>query len=132
MTEFCLSLFKLTIGVLSVLAPVALGIAALARRDRRQHALSTIVLQQLNAPELRGLFAVSVRTRPFRGDSVSVTLWNCSRDQLWDVMERLALRLPRTVRLEVNGLTGSHTRSDWRLSSAGCSTEGPCGCGACR
>jgi len=131
MAELSLNLFKLAIGFLCVLAPVAVGIAVLGRRDRRQQLLSTIVLQQLNAPDLRGLFAVSVRSRLFVGDSVSVDLWNCSRDQLWDVMERLANRLPRSVRFEVNGLTDSRTRSDWRLSSIGCRPE-LCECGACR
>ena len=129
MTELFLHLFKLVIGMACVLAPVAVAFAVLARRDRRHLALSTIVLQQLNVPELRGLFAVSVRARPFGRDCVSVDLWSCSRDQLWDVMERLSLRLPATVRFEVNGLIDSRTRSDWRMSSAGCGTAGLCGCG---
>lgn len=131
MIELCLNLSRLALGFLVILGPVAISIAVLGRRERRRRALSTIVLQQLNLPELRGLYAVSVRSRPFGGENVSVDLHNCSRDQLWGVMERLAVRLPRAVRFEVNGLTDNRTRSDWRLSSAGCNTE-LCGCGVCR
>jgi hypothetical protein len=131
MTELLTTLAQLALGFMGLMAPVAVLLVALERRDRRARALNTIALQQLNTPELRGLYAVAVKTRPFGGGRVSVDLWGCSRHQLWDVMDRLALALPRSVRFEVNGLSDRRTRIE-RCGRPYESTPELCGCGVCR
>lgn len=131
MSELLMTLARVALGFICLTAPVAVLLIALERRDRRTLALNTIVLQQLNAPELRGLYAATVKARPFGGGRVSVDLWDCSRNQLWDVMDRLALVLPRSVRFEVNGLSDRRTRIE-RCGRPYESTPELCGCGVCR
>ncbi len=131
MNELMMTLAQLAVGFLCLMTPVAVLVVALERRDRRALALNTIVLQQLNTPELRGLYAVAVRPRPFGSDRVSIDLWGCSRHQLWDVMDRLALALPRSVRFEVNGLSDRRTRIE-QCGRSYESTPGLCSCGVCR
>jgi hypothetical protein len=116
MAELFASLGKLSIGFLCILGPVVLRIAFLRARDRREAALSTRVLQELNSPNFRGLFSVKVKRRPIGADTVIVDLWICSREQIWDLMERLSARLPAHVRVEVNGITGSRLNSTWTLT----------------
>lgn len=131
MTELLTTIARVAVGFLCLTAPVAVLFIALERRDRRALALNTLVLQQLNTPELRGLYAVTVRPRPFGGDRVWIDLWECSRHQLWDVMDRLAVALPRSVRFEVNGLSDRRTRIE-QCGRPYESTPGLCSCGVCR
>ena len=105
MSHLLFSIMKAIIGFLCILSPVIAVLIALALRDRRQGRLSTTALQLLNRPEFRGLFSVSIRTHLFSEETVSVEIWSCSRDQVRDVLEGLAERLPRGVRFEVNGWT---------------------------
>ena len=116
MAELLVSLVKLFIGFLGILGPVVLLLALQRSRDRREATLSTTVLQVLSSPELRGLFAVKIKSTPFLRDWVAVDLWNCSRDQLWDVMQRLSAQLPSHVRVEVNGISDCRTRSTWTMT----------------
>jgi hypothetical protein len=116
MIELVTSLGKLVVGFLCILGPLVIAIALLRTRDRREAALSIRVLQELNAPNLRGLFSVDVKSRPFGVDRVIVDLWSCSREQVWDLMERLSARLPAHVRVEVNGINGSRLNSTWTLT----------------
>jgi len=126
MIELLTNLGKLAIGFLCILWPFVLRIAFLRTRDRREAALSTRVLQGLNSPDLRGLFALKIKSKPFLGEVVAIDLWNCSRDQIWDVMQRLSAQLPSHIHVEVNGMSDYRTRSTWTLtlkqkpSSAAC------------
>lgn len=116
MTEMLLSLGKLSIGFLGILGPLALLLGFLRIRDQRQSMLYTTVLRELNLPDLRGLFAVNIKSRPFGADTVMVDQWHCSRERVWDVIEKLSTKLPAHVRLEVNGITDCRTRSTWKLT----------------
>jgi hypothetical protein len=116
MTELLMNLGKLAIGFLCILGPVALLMAFLRSRDRREAVLSAKVLQELNSPELRGLYSVTVRSRLIGADKVIVDLWGCSRDQVWDLMERLSARLPADMRVAVNGISNSRLNSKVTLA----------------
>ena len=93
MTDLLISLGKLAIGFLCILGPLVLYIALHRLRDRREITLSTKVLQGLNSPEFRGLYSMKVRSRLIGADKVIVDLWGCSRDQVWDLMEKLYAEL---------------------------------------
>ena len=116
MTELIVSLGKLSIGFLGILGPVALLLGFLHIHDQRRSMLYPTVLRELNWPDLRGLFAVNIKCRPFGADTVIVELWSCSREQVWDVIERLSAKLPAHVRLEVNGFTDCRAKSAWKLT----------------
>jgi hypothetical protein len=117
MAELFASLGKLSIGFLCILGPFVLLIVFLRARDRREEALSTRALQELNSPGLRGLFSLKIKSRPMGGATVTVDLWGCSREQVWDVMDRLSARLPAHVRVEVNGISGCRLNSTWTLTA---------------
>jgi hypothetical protein len=117
MAELLLSLSKLFLGFLCILGPVVLLSVLLHGRDRREAALRAAVLRQLNSPDLRGLFSARVQSRSIGGDAVVVDLWGCSREQVWNVMERLSVSLPAHVRVEVNGLSDCLMRSAWTLTA---------------
>ena len=116
MTEMLISLGKLLLGFLGILGPVALMLLFLRMRDRRESMLFATVLAELNLPQLRGLSTVKVKSSPPWADTVVVDLWNCSREQVWDVIETLSAKLPSRVRLEVNGITDCRVRSTWKLT----------------
>lgn len=116
MIDLLASLAKLSFGFLAILGPMALVFVVLQIRDRRESLLFAAVLVELNRPHLRGLFTVKVKSRPIGPDTVVVDLWNCSREQVWDVIETLSTKLPSRVRLEVNGITDCRVRSTWRLT----------------
>ena len=116
MIELFTNLGKLAMGFLFILGPFVLLITVLRMRDRREAALSIRVLQELNSPNLRGLFSIVVKCRLIGSDTVIVDLWGCSREQVWDLMERLSARLPAHVRVEVNGISGSRLNSEWTLT----------------
>ncbi len=116
MAELFASLGKLSLGFFCILGAVVLRMAFLRGRDRREAALSTAVLQELNSPNLRGLFSLSIRSRLFGSDTLTVDLWGCSREQTWDLTEKLSARLPAHVRVEVNGISGCRLDSTWTLT----------------
>ncbi|MGE5255968.1 MAG: hypothetical protein ACM3KE_04815 [Hyphomicrobiales bacterium] len=116
MIELLISLGKLAVGFLCIAGPVVVLLMWLRTRDRRVAMLSSAALRELNLPELRGLFAVKIKSSFFSGGLVAVDLWNCSRDQLWDVLQRLSARLPSHVRVEVNGISDSRTKSTWTVT----------------
>jgi hypothetical protein len=116
MIELFTSLGKLAIGFLCILGPFVLPIAVLRTRDLRETALSTRVLQELNSTDFRGLFFVKVKSQLIGADTVIVDLWSCSREQVWDLVERLSARLPAHVRVEVNGISSSRVNSTWTLT----------------
>ena len=116
MIELLASLGKLAIGFMCILGPFVLLIAFLRTHELREAELSTRVLQELNSPGLRGLFSVMVKSQLIGGDTVTVDLWGCSREQVWDLIERLSDRLPAHVLVKVNGISGNRRNSEWSLT----------------
>ncbi len=117
MEALLLNLGKLALGFLCMLGPIVFLMALRRVRDRREAALALTVLRELNSPDLRGLFSLNVVSRSIGKDSVVVDLWGCSREQAWDVMEKLSAKLPRHVRVEVNGIRDGRLRSAWILTA---------------
>ena len=115
MNDLIVSLAKLTIGFVGILGPVVLLLMIMNNRDRRESMLFATVLLELNRPHLRGLFTVKIKSRPLWADTVVVELWNCSREQVWNVIEILSAKLPTHARLEVNGITDCRVQSTWKL-----------------
>jgi len=116
MVDLFVGLSKLMIGFLCILGPIVLLMMFLHVRDQRESMLYAIVLVELNLPQLRGLSTVEIKSRPLWADTVVVDLWNCSREQVWEVIETLSAKLPSRVRLEVNGITDCRVRSTWKLT----------------
>ena len=115
MAEMLANQGNVFIGFLCFLGSFAL-LLVLRTHQRREAMLSTMVLRELNAPELRGLFTVKIRSKPFLGEVVAVDLWNCSRDKICDVMQRLSAQLPSQVRVEVNGIRDCRAGSTWTFT----------------
>jgi hypothetical protein len=116
MGELLIRLGELWIGFLSMMGPLVLLMVFLRLRDQRESILYAVVLKQLNLPDLRGLFAVKIRCRVFsRQDTVMVDLWNCPKEQVWDTVIQLSNHLPPEVRLVVNGMADSRSRSTLTL-----------------
>jgi hypothetical protein len=53
---------------------------------------------------------VRAKIRSLRADTVVIDLWNCSREQVWQVVERLSTKVPPRVRVEVNGISDCRVR----------------------
>lgn len=116
MNDLIVSLAKLTIGFVGILGPVVLLLMIMNNRDRRESMLFATLLLELNRPHLRGLFTVKIKSRPLWADTVVVDLLNCSREQVWNVIEILSAKLPTHARLEVNGITDCRVQSTWNLT----------------
>jgi hypothetical protein len=116
MGELLKRLGELGIGFLSMMGPLVLLMIFLKLRDQRESLLYTVVLKELNSPDLRGLCAVKVRCSVFsRQDTVMVDLWNCPKERVWDTVLRLSNHVPPEVRLVVNGMADSRSRSTLTL-----------------
>jgi len=110
MFELLTNIGRLAIGFLGILGPVVFLIICLHLRDQRKSMLYAIVLAELNRPHLRGLYTVRAKIRSLRADTVVIDLWNCSREQVWQVVERLSTKVPPRVRVEVNGISDCRVR----------------------
>jgi len=119
MLSLLLAVGRLALGFAAILGPVLLVLILCNARDRRHGLLAAIVQRELNVPALRGLTTVRMQGLFPHTDKVSVELWQCSRDQVWDIMERLTARLPSWVQVEVNGSAGSRGPQRWSLRTAG-------------
>ena len=117
MEDFIFTLGRLAMGFAYIAAPLLAIILVLKYRDRREAALNTVVLKELNAPELRGLYTVRLKAGVLAGQSVIIDLWGCSREQMWEVVSRLSDRLPSHVNLVLNGVSDpvSHTALTLRI-----------------
>ncbi len=116
MEELLIRLGELGIGFLSMMGPLVLLMIFLKLRDQRESLLYTVVLKELNSPDLRGLFAVKIRCSVFsRQDTVMIDLWNCPKERVWDTIIGLFTHLPPQVRLVVNGMADSRSRSTLTL-----------------
>jgi hypothetical protein len=112
MEELLIRLGELGIGFLSMMGPLVLLMIFLKVRDQRESILYTVVLKELNSPDLRGLFAVKIRCSVFsRQDTVMVDLWYCPKERVWDTVIQLSTHLPPEVRLVVNGMADFRSRS---------------------
>ncbi len=112
MGELLIRLAELCIGFLSMMGPLAVLMVFLRLRDQRESTLYAVVLKQLNLPDLRGLYAVKIQCRVFsRQDTVTLDLWNCPKEQVWETIIRLSTHLPPEVRLVVNGMADSRSPS---------------------
>lgn len=110
----------LLIGISFTLGPVVLLMGLFNLRDRRESALRTVVLQQVNSRDLRGLIAVRIRSALFsRRSLVTLDMRACSRDQIWDVITRLSQRLPPRVRLVVDGRVDQDLPATFMVETAG-------------
>lgn len=110
----------LLIGFSFTLGPVVLLMGLFNLRDRRESALRTVALQQVNSRDLRGLIAVRIRSALFsRRSLVSLDMRACSRDQIWDVITRLSQRLPPRVRLVVDGRVDQDLPATFVVETAG-------------
>ena len=116
MNELGEHLARLVVGLLGTIGPVALLLIFMNARDRSESRLFTAVVLELNRPHLRGYFTVKVRSWPLFSNTVFIRLWDCSRDQVWNVLESVSAKLPPDVRLEVNGITDCRARSTWKLT----------------
>jgi hypothetical protein len=116
MEQLLIRLGELGVGFLSMMGPLVLLMMFLKLRDQRESVLYTVVLKELNSPDLRGLFAVKIKCRVFsRQDAVMVDLWNCPKERVWDTAIQLSTHLPPEVRLVVNGMVDSRSRSTLTL-----------------
>jgi len=112
MGELLMRVAELSVGFLSMMGPLVLLMVFLRLRDQRESILYAAVMKQLNLPDLRGLFAVKIRCRVFpRRGIVTVDLWNCPKEQVWETMIRLSTHLPPEVRLVINGMADSRSPS---------------------
>lgn len=115
MEELLIRLGELGIGFLSMMGPLVLLMIFLKLRDQRESLLYTVVLKELNSPDLRGLFAVKIRCSVFsRQEIVTIEMWNCSNKQIWDVIMCLSVKLPPHVWLVVNGLAAFRNPCAWQ------------------
>jgi hypothetical protein len=117
MEELLIRLGELGIGFLSMMGPLVLFMIFLKLRDQRESLLYTVVLKELNSPDLRGLYKVDIRCSVFsRQDTVMINLWNCPKERVWDTVLRLSNHVPPEVRLVVNGMADSRSRSTLTLT----------------
>lgn len=116
MNDLVAHLTQLISGLLGTIGPVALLLMYMNVRDRRESHLFTAVILELNRPHLRGYFTVRVRSWPLFAETVWIRLWDCSREQTWNVIESISARLPPDTRIEVNGITDCRAKSTWKLT----------------
>jgi hypothetical protein len=116
MEELLIRLGELGVGFLSMIGPLVLLMVFLKLRDERESILYTVVLKELNSPDLRGLFAVKIRCSVFmRQDTVMIDLLNCPKEQVWNTVIRLFTHLPPQVRLVASGMAAFRSRSTLTL-----------------
>ena len=116
MVQLMISLFKLVIGFTFITAPLICLIALLRAQDHRKSIIEGIVGKELNYPDLRGLVAVNTRHALLsRKCTVELDMRSCSNEQIWDVIDRLRVNLPLSVRLVVNGIPARSPRTIFSL-----------------
>ena len=109
----------LLIGFVMALGPVVLTMGLLNLRDRRESALLGAVLAQLAPRDRRSRVAVRVRCALFwRRGVVSVDLWACSREEIWNLIARLGRALPPRVRLRVRGAMDREFMAQFTVETA--------------
>jgi hypothetical protein len=113
-------LTRVLLGGALTFGPVSALLALLNRRDRRAAQLREAVLSQLPPRELRGLVGIQVHAGLFtRRGVVRLDMLACTRDQIWDVVPRLARTLPPHVRLQVNGAVDRRLTTTFTMQARG-------------
>jgi hypothetical protein len=103
MTAIMISFVKLILGFIFIGGPLIFLLVLLDVRDRRKLTVEGMVSKELNSPDLRGLvFADTKCALLSKRCRVEVDMRDCSIEQIWDVIERLTVNLPSSVRLVVN------------------------------
>ena len=114
LTEFT----RFVLGFAVTFGPLVGVLVLLNLRDRRVAALRHAVMAALPLHELRGLVAVRARCGMFsRKDVVTLDLFACTRDQVWDAVTRLYHSLPPRVRLVVNSAVDQQFATTLRLET---------------
>lgn len=92
----------------------------LNHRDRRESVLRGAVLSEFASPEFRGRIATDVRPALLAGRSVvRVEILGASRDEIWDALMRLALRVPPSIRLVVEGTMDADDPAPFTVETTG-------------
>ncbi|MCI0371569.1 MAG: hypothetical protein L0214_09330 [candidate division NC10 bacterium] len=100
--------------------PLVALLVLLNRRDRRESALLGAVLGEFASPEFRGRLATRVRCALLgRGSVVRLHILGGSRDEVWSALTRLALRVPPSVRLVVEGTMDPDPPAPFTLETTG-------------
>ena len=101
------------------LSPAFVPILLLNLRDRRESVLLGAVWEQLSSPDLRGRIAVRVRYALLgqRG-LVALDMRNCSQEEIWGALTRLAQNLPLHVRVMVDAAVGRQVPVTFALDGA--------------
>jgi hypothetical protein len=116
MAALMISLAKLIMGFILVAAPLICLIILLHVRDRRKSIIEGIISKELNSPDLRGLVAANTKYALLsKSCRVEVDMWNCSSEQIWDVIDRLRINLPSNARLFVNGIPARSQKTIFSL-----------------
>jgi hypothetical protein len=116
LTEFT----RLGLGFTVTFGPLVGVLLLLNLRDRRVATLRHVVLAALPLHELRGLIAVQARCAMFsRKSVVTLDMFACTRDQIWDAVTRLYHNLPRHVRLVVNSAVDQQFTTTLTLETGG-------------
>jgi hypothetical protein len=116
MIELMIRLGQLGLGFAAILGPVLMLLLLLRRRDQRRAILSRVVSRQLNVPNLRGLYTVTIQIHLLRRrDTVTVEIRSYPGLQLWDVIMGLSAKLPAQVWLAVDGVPHATSNSTFTL-----------------
>lgn len=111
---------RIMFGCVITFGPVIALLSLLNRRDRRAAQWREAVLSQLPLRELRGLVGIQVHAGLFtRRGVVRLDMLACTRDQIWDVVPRLARILPPHVRLLVNGAVDRRLTTTFTMQARG-------------
>jgi hypothetical protein len=116
MAALMISLAKLIMGFIFVAAPLIYLIILLHVWGHRRSIMEGIVGKELNSPDLRGLVASYTKYALLsKSCRVEVDIWNCSSEQIWDVIDRLRTNLPSNARLVVNGIPARSLKTIFSL-----------------
>jgi hypothetical protein len=103
MTVLMISLAKLLMGFIFIGGPLIFLMVLLGVRDHRKLIVEGMVSKELNSPDLRGLVVADTKCALLsKRCRVEVDMRDCSIEQIWDIIERLTVNLPSSVRLVVN------------------------------
>jgi hypothetical protein len=115
MFDILIAISQLMLALFAIGGPMAFILLMLVLRDRKAEKILTIASKALNTRELHGLYAVKIQGGILQAEKVSVELWGCSREQMWEVISRLSAQLPRRVGLVINGISDPVTRAALKL-----------------
>ncbi len=114
------ALLGLIAGLAITLGPVVALMWLLHLRDGRESLVRLAALKHVSSRETRGLIAIQVRSALLlRRSVVTIDMWACSREQIWDTLARLGRDLPPRVRLIVDGSVDPQLTARFTLETSG-------------